>query len=410
MTLLKVLLLLTLFTAPLLRPVNNLGYEQIKILFFILGTSLIGFIWLVKRPVLKWNLIKLTSFLFILSLFVTSLSGLDFRMSLLGKEPYFQGLILYAYLYLFSILISASAIKLKVAAAVLAGSATLVSLVAIQDFCLLNFFNRPIQTYAGRVVSTFGQPNFYAGFLLLSLPFSFFLFKNQSKKLQFLGWSSGVISIVGILVSYSRSTILMALVLLILGLIDQLKVKFRLAILIFGILTLSVLIAWRFSSGIVGKEVSEPFQVNNPDLTRESVEKRAYIWPIAWKLVSTKPLAGYGLENINQAFSSYFEVNKHSLFEENLKISPVLISLKELNIDRSHNYILDLLLSSGVLGLLGWLGIVGLLFWKLKQNTTNPGRNILAVTLGVYLVWVQFQNQSIVHLIYFWFLAGLIDL
>ena len=30
-------------------------------------------------------------------------------------------------------------------------------------------------------------------------------------------------------------------------------------------------------------------------------------------------------------------------------------------------------------------------------------------SLILYLIWVQFQNQSIIHLIYFWLLAGIID-
>ena len=384
---------MTIFLIPLLGPYQNFGYERTKVLFFILSTSLIGFIWLFTKPILKWDLIKIASLAFILILFITSGLGLDFRSSFLGTEPYFQGLALYAYLFLFSLLVSSISIKLEQAAWVLTGSAIVVSLVAIQGWVTLNIFNIPVTTYAGRVVSTFGQPNFYSGFLLLTLPFSYLLLKSSAKKLQYLGWGSILISVTAIFLSYSRSAILIALLLALFALISKLKIKFKIAAsVIFVILAVSAL---------AGSEILRPMSTRNPDLTKVSVEKRVYIWPMAWQLFLQKPLAGYGLENIGQAFANYFEKNKHSLFEENLRISPVLISLKELNIDRSHNYILDLLLFSGFPGFLVWVLMVVILIRK--------ARGILLVSLLTYLVWVQFQNQSIVHLVYFWLLVGLVN-
>ncbi len=411
-SLVKTLLLFVIFLIPLLGASNAFGYEQIKVIFFIFSTSLAGFIWLLGKPELKWSLVKIVSLVFILILLVASILGMDLRQSFLGSDPYFQGWLIYAYLGLFSVLVASSKISVRDYASVLVLSGSLVSVCAIRQWVAIDFFQAPIPTYAGRVVSTFGQPNFYAGFLVLTLPFSYFLFKNENKKLRMLGWGSGIISLVGILVSFSRSTILLALMLLILGLIDQLKIKLRASLVVLGVVFISIFLALKFSSGIVGNEVSQPFQTRNPDLTRESVEKRVYIWPEAAKIAWQKPFLGYGLENIGSSFSRYFTENKHALFEENLNIQPVLISLKELSIDRSHNYFLDLLLFSGFPGLLAWLILVGVLFWKLKQNTkytTIVGRNVLLVSLIVYVIWIQFQNQSIAHLIYFWLLVGLID-
>ena len=403
----KGLLLGTLLILPLLEANNNFGYEQIKVLFFILSITLIGFFW--KGKGFKWTLISKAAGLFILILLITSLMGIDAKSSLLGGEPYFQGWILYSYLYLFYLMVKTFKIELKIYALVLSASALMVSFLAIKDWILLNLFNQPISTYAGRVVSTFGQPNFYAGFLLLTLPFSYLLFKSQNKKLSNFGTISGLISSIGILVSYSRSTILLLFLLIILALVSQLKIKLKWGIVVLGVVFISIFIALKFSSGIVGNEISSPIQTNNPDLTRESVEKRIYIWPQVLKIGQQKLLTGYGLENIPKSFSGYFEKNKHSLFEENLNINPVLISLKELNIDRTHNYLLDLFLFSGMLGLIFWLILIILLFKKLTQKTDGSHRSILLVSLVIYLIWVQFQNQSVVHLVYFWLLAGLID-
>lgn len=408
--LLNVLILVIVSITPLIRATGHFGYEQVKILFFIVSITLMGFLWLFSQPKVRWNLIKIVSFVFILILLTTSVLGIDPKVSLIGTHPYFQGVLVYAYLFIFSLIVSTTKIKLDHYAIVLTSSALIVAALAIQDWVLINMLGQPIPTYAGRVVSTFGQPNFYAGFLLLTLPFSYFLLKSLDQKLQFLGWGGGIVSLSGIVVSYSRAAILLALVLLILALIDQLKIK-RFMVTFFAVLAIAVAVflSINSSSGFVWKEFLQPVITQNPDLTKVSVENRVYIWPVAWQLVLQKPLLGYGLENINQAFSNYFQTNYYSLFEANSKVQPVLISLKELNIDRSHNYILDLLLFSGILGFLSWLFLIAIILRKLIFSKINPETTTMLIGLSLYLIWIQFQNQSIVHLLYFWLLVGMIN-
>lgn len=404
---LRYLLLVTVFLLPLLQAHKSYGYEHIKILFFMFSISLIGLFWLGKG--FKWTLISKLAGLFLLGLLVASLTGIDPKSSLLGNQPYFQGVIFYSYLYLFYLMVKTFKIEIIRYAAVLSTSALIVSLLAIGQWVQLNLLEKQIPAYAGRVVSSFGQPNFYAGFLLLTLPFCYLIFKSHNKRLQILGWASGFISILGILVSYSRSAILLMLLLLVLGLIEQLRMKLKLVILSFVIILVSSFIALKYSSGFLGDEFTRPLSTNNPDLKKESVENRVYIWPQAVKIALDKPYFGFGLENINLAFSNYFQKNKHSIFEENLNINPILISLKDLNIDRTHNYILDLFLFSGTCGVLAWLILIIFVLIKLfKSNRENRG--VLIISLLTYLVWIQFQNQSIVQLVYFWTLAGLIDL
>lgn len=406
MILVKFLLLLTLFLTPLFGAMSGFGYEQIKVSFFIFITSLTMFLWMGKSN--SWTTISKVAGVFILILLITSFLGVDPKSSLLGEPPYFQGWVLYFFLYLLYLTVKTVKIDLKKYALVLSVSALIVSFFAVKDWVLINLLNINLPTYAGRVVSTFGQPNFYAGFLLLTLPFSYFLFRSTNRKMQFLGWMSGVVSSIGIMVSYSRSTILLALLLLVLVLIDQLKIK-KLLVVVLGVLIMAVFLSINFSSGFVWKEILHPTTTQNPDLTRQSVENRVYIWPQAFKIASEKPLGGYGLENINNSFTEFFQKYKHPLFEENLNISPILISLKELNLDRTHSYILDLLLFSGIFGLLSWLILLGVLFWKLRQLRSSQYKTILTVSLIIYIIWTQFQNQSVVHLMYFWLLTGLID-
>lgn len=404
----KLLLLFTVFLIPLLGNFNGFGYEQIKIAFFILSISLIAFVWLFQRPDVKLTGIGKTAAVFILILFLSSLEGLDFKTSFLGNPPYFQGLLIYCYLFLFYLIIKNFHIEFKYYCLSLTASALIVSLRAIQDFLLQNIFNMEVPNYAGRVVSSFGQPNFFAGFLLLTLPFSYYLYKTYRGKISYLGLFTGFVSIAGIFVSYSRVALGLLVVLVFLWLFGKLsQFKFEIVGIILVVIAASVFISLKYSTGLPYKELV--LVQDKQWILENAPEKRIHIFSASFKLALNKPLTGYGLENINQGFSDYFTKNKHILFEENLKIEPALISLKDLNIDRTHNYILDLALFSGIFGIFSWLLLVFLLLKKLLLSEVSLENNILWLGLITYLVWVQFQNQSIVHLLYFWFLAGAID-
>lgn len=392
----KAILLLVVFLTPLLEATSFFGFEQIKVLFFIVSTSLMGLFWMGKK--VRWTTVNKIAGFFILSLLITSLLGIDLKSSLLGKEPYFQGWILYAYFFLFYLVVQQTKIRLEEYSWALSLSAFLVSVLSIQDWILINVFHQTISTYAGRVVSTFGQPNFYAGFILLVLPFA-----NRLGRWKYLSLIMGSLAI---LASGSRAAILL-LPLVFLSFMAQ-KVKNRL--LIWGIATVflvvigaSLFLSYSFSTGFLWQEIFNPFQSSlraeaNPVT---SVEKRFFIWPLIWAVIGQRSFTGYGLENISTGLSGYFADNKHVFFEENLYPSSVLIRLKDLRIDRTHSYALDLLMFSGMFGFLAWGILICLLIRQARSRT-------ILVALLLYLVWAEFQNQSIVHLMYFWLLAGLI--
>lgn len=406
----KPIFLLIVFLLPLVGPFQSLGYEEAKVLFFLVATSISAFAWVIYLSKtgnkIKWDKIKIIAALFVIALGITSFLGADIKASFFGREPYFQGFILYSYLFLFFLMISSLKVGLEEWAKVLSASSLVVSLVAIADFISLNFLGKDVPTYAGRVVSTFGQPNFYAGFLLITLPFSLMLldFKKEGRALGLLGLFG---SVGAILISGSRASILLLLPLFVWWLVGRIKNSLA----VFGILGMlvlvllaSILVSVGSRTGLVWQEIVEPntAQVVNSNLWTASAEKRFYLYPVVWSLINQSSFLGYGLENIQTAFSGYFEENKHPLFEENLSPSSVLIRLKDLTVDRSHSYFLDILMFSGLLGFLAWGALVVILVKKAHQWA-------ILSSLLVYLIWSQFQNQSVVHLLYFWLLVGLID-
>ncbi len=392
-SLIRVLILLELILLPLLPATSQFGYEHIKILFFIFSTSLMVFIWMVLllqgRLKVYWTIIKLLSFLFVTILLVSSIIALDPLASITGRDPYYQGWVVYGYLFLLSLVISTVGVDLKQLSLVFVSSSLLVSVVALRQWIELSVFHLQIPNYAGRVVSTFGQPNFYAGFLLFSLPFLYKLYQD-SKKWWFL--VGILVTGLGILSSQSRIAIIMVVILAIFSILRPLKNKL---IVLFGgtILFIILLVMAGWYEKVYQQEFIEP---NSQQwLIDNAPEKRIFIWPIVVEGIGKSWLFGYGLENLNPVFDKYLKFHGDR--------TPAYYGIKNLVVDRSHNYMLDLLVFTGVIGLIIWLLLV---FRVLFVAKSNP---LLFSGLVIYLVWVQLQNQSVAHLIYFWLLVGLTD-
>lgn len=395
---LKFQLLLTVFLTPLLSASHGFGYEHIKVLFFLASTFLAGLNFLIllglNQIKFSWSKVKLSGILFIGILLLTSITGIDPWRSFMGNQPYFQGFLLYLFLYLFSLMAASVKIDLKWWAAILCFSALVVSVWAVGEFLQLHLLGKQIPTYAGRVVSTFGQPNLYSGFLLLSLPFLYTQIKNQ----KFRWWviTASVSSILSILVSQSRAATILLTFLIFGWLITRIHQERKSILVVILILVLLILsISAYFATGVVRKELIQP--QSNQWLLENSPEKRIYVWQIIGQLILDKTLLGFGLENIQSAYPGYFRK-----FNTNTLNDPSFHALKNLVVDRSHNYSLDLLMFSGILGFLAWIFLIWQLFRKVKSK-------ILMISLIIYLVWIQLQIQSVAHLMYFWLLVGLVD-
>lgn len=391
----------SLFLTPLLSYGFNLGFEQIKIVFFIFSISLSALclelhkIKSNKQP-FKWTKIRIFSWVFILSLSFSTFFSLDPPSSLLGKPPYFQGLIVYFYLGILSLLVFDLKIKLSEISLSLTISVLVVSLLALKDFIALTFFNQPVLAYSGRVVSTFGQPNFYAGFIALAIPFILFnLQKNAYFKLSVF---SLLIGILAIFVSYSRAAELMLIVLLILYLAYFLPKKPK--IFFFLLITLLVLIltltSIRYKVGPVWAEFIQP--QNQLWIEQNSPEKRIFIWQIALKVISSRPLFGVGLENFDLSYADYFKSLNYSILQD-----PRSLTLKDLTVNRAHSYLLDLLVWGGVVSFLSWTYLFYLILKKSLKN-----RAFLNYLI-IFLIYSAIQIQSISHLILFWTIIGLAD-
>ena len=380
--------LLTILLTPIIPAYFGYGYEHIKVLIFLTLAVLSAFLLAFSLRNLRWTKIKIAAVIFLIILSITSVLGIHPLESLTGKPPYFQGLILYWMLFMFFLVISEINIKWQFFKMVIMVSSLLVSVFAISDFIFLNFLNIQIPNYAGRVVSTFGQPNLYSGFLLLSLPLIF-----EKKRLSYL--AVFIISL-AIILSFSKAAIALLAGFGLWFLVRQFKQK-GLAIYLLVVFSINLLVfSLENSSGMIWNEIIRPLSIGKTDT--QTVEKRAHILPVMFELYSKSPVLGSGIDSINTLYAK-----KNAAFSpETIVYSAVDFNLKNLTIDRSHSYFLDILIFSGVLGFLSYLYLIYILF-------KTPAPKSLKLFLVIYLIWTQFQVQSIAHLMLFWLVAGIID-
>jgi putative inorganic carbon (HCO3(-)) transporter len=260
--------------------------------------------------------------------------------------------------------------------------------------------------FASRVFSTFGQPNFFASWLLLALPIVFLTFFQLSKtsfiKRQVLICLI-ILTLIVFIFTQSRAGwlgFLIALPLFILifaWLKKKKKVFFSFLFFLFaGFLIILVLNL-------------KPPTVNSDDnfliarfktLTNLSDAGgiRFFWWNKSFDLIKAKLVLGYGLETQKFNFARYY--------------GPDAAAMEAINSipDRAHNDFLDIFMTSGILGLLSYLFLlISVFYFGLKYVFKNFKNSpiqltILALLTGLfgYLFSLQFSFHTIVTAVYFW--------
>lgn len=396
----RLFILFTVFLTPLIQARYPLGYEQIKVLFFVgsvVVSSFLLFLYFSKRKTnisLELNKVDTIAIFFIFWLFITSAIGINPTSSIFGMPSYYQGAIIYLILLIFYFFFRFTKISRKDFSRALIISSFFVALDALFEWVQLNILGSIIPTYNGRVVSTFGQPNLYSGFLLMVTPLLINLLTSEKKKFFKIFLSSALVfNILAIIASGSRASIILMLIIVIfylLGLRNRLKIFYNPVIIILVIL--SVFTVFNFLPRTISKEIIDP--LDKSWVSQNAPEKRILIWQVGLTQIINRPITGYGLESFRDVYKDYF--SKISVADDK-----AIINRKNIVVDRTHNYILDLLVFSGVVGALLWIMLV--------LSLLKRARGVVIISLLIYIIWVQIQIQSIAHLIYFWSLAAVIS-
>jgi len=285
----------------------------------------------------------------------------------------------------------------------------LVSLVAIIQYWGL--FNRIFMPVPGRPPSTMGNPILLAIYFLL-LFFITICFLIQKKGLPyklFYGFSA-VLFLYVILITGSRSAYLgLAIGGLYFFLFFPKKIKaVKIAVIVLLILTAGI-VFYANSTSQYPKflEQNRLFNSVMPRLSMNILieDPRFAAWPIEWNILKSRPLLGYGPENFSVGFDRYYD--------------PAIPYLDR-DVpwwDRAHDIIIQTGSDAGILGIMAYLLLFGVLFWQLRkakhaENNAdiNAEKTLMAqgvqATLIAYLIANLFSFDSFGTYIIFFFIIG----
>ena len=290
-------------------------------------------------------------------------------------------------------------IKIRRIFIVAAISGFLVSVYAIMQLFGLDFVTWSEPPYiTGRAVASFGQPNYLACWLLIILPFSAYLFTTTKNKLAKNIWALFFVAGVGALFATgSRTALLTFIVVSILWSLwffSKKKILSRSKILIIffsGLVTVLVF--------TVFLAISNPSRFNEfSNIKKGSAYVRLELWKSGFQEVLKKPLLGYGLENQKEAYVKHY------------KVDTAVYSRPNAYGDRAHNLILDILLTTGVIGLLFFVYFLRWVYLNLLFAFKNNNSDLAAFliwSLTAYLVSLLFNFSVVMTDIYFWLIVGL---
>lgn len=197
-----------------------------------------------------------------------------------------------------------------------------------------------------RVYGTFGNPNYLSVFIITALPF--LVFAKKIRKV--LLYPALIIIFITLFLTGSRSAWLACLLaFLVTGIF--VAMKNRAYKILIGTLTLVALL---FIGAVLKNQIQEVIpQAQRLSLDTEkstSIQTRLYLWEAGLKMALDRPLQGYGQDMIQENIEPYLP--------EYLKTNEAFF------VDRSHSEFIDIAITTGFLGLVGYLVLILSVLWR----------------------------------------------
>lgn len=378
-----------------------------KILVLLLLFAVVWRLLKLKINIDKNNLKKLFQFgaLFIFLIF-SLIFSVDPTNSWFGSYTRQEGLISWLFYGLWALLLvihlsveseEKRLLKINNFLKVTSISGVLVSIYAIFQIIGWDFitWSEPASV-TGRAVSSFGQPNYLACYLVLVLPFSAYLFSISKTIFSRFAWASiFIFEIIALISTGSRAVLFIFLAISTAWFIWFLARKNILSRQKILLIFISGLLIFSIFLSLINKERLEELT----SFKRGSAFVRLELWSTGLQAFSKKPFFGYGLENQGEAYLPYY------------KVDDALYSRPNTYNDRAHNLILDTLLTSGLIGLIFFIYF---LYWvylnllkSLRDRKWKTLSSFLIWSLSVYLASLLFNFSVTVTNIYFWLIVAL---
>ncbi|PIT93091.1 MAG: hypothetical protein COU06_01660 [Candidatus Harrisonbacteria bacterium CG10_big_fil_rev_8_21_14_0_10_38_8] len=364
------------------------------ILLILIELMVITFsIYLVRNKEHNFQFSRLARYLgiFLLVLTIASILGENLPQSLWSIQARAFGLVAMYHLYALLILFEnfKERLDLKKYLSYIYWLGVLLSLIAIiQKINPMIFFEAVI----GRPGGTLGNPTYLAALLLFILGYGFYQLREklQEKKPYLVHSLSLIIPIYAFILTNTRGAILglvagvfIALVYTVVTKSKGVKITKNIpaVILIILLIFTSIFITTRSSS--IWSSVPGLNRLASISLEDKSTRNRLISWEIAYESFKENPILGIGVDNFSYPFDSNY---RPELLDSNFT---------ETFFDKPHNHILEIMVTSGVLGILSYLLLIGYLFYLIHKNTPERFKVFGIAILSAYLVQNLFLFDTI---------------
>lgn len=240
----------------------------------------------------------------------------------------------------------------------------------------------PINQGGVRVDGTLGNASYLGIYMVFNLFFALFLFFRFSKNWQRI--LLAIVATMDIFVLYHTATrgavlgFLGGLFITFLFLIFKSEAgskirKVAIWLIVSTVIFVGVFFVVRNTSFVMKSPVLSRFATLS--FSEIKTQGRYYVWPMALKGFTDRPVLGWGQEGFNFVFNKYYNPKMYN---------------QEPWFDRAHNTYLDWLIAGGLLGLLAYLSVIFyLLFYTFKNSQFNRGEK--AAMLGLVSAYL-FNN------------------
>ena len=238
-----------------------------------------------------------------------------------------------------------------------------------------------------RIVSVFSNPNHLGNYMAVAMPLTLAgALQTADRRLQVVFYVLTGLIYTGLLLTASRGAWCAALggcLVLTFGFMRTVESGrrsrrlFSLAILFILLFGISFLLMQRpfFYRGGHGP-VSIPerllstkslFGANSEPYS--TINQRFFIWKVSWKMISTSPFLGLGYGRYQDHFASFRDREKETEHFKTLSWAQ-----QHQDIFHAHNEYLQVWVESGLVGLLGFLGLVGTGLVRAVQHAWKTGK------------------------------------
>ncbi len=381
---LKWFFLVGLFVLPFVYwPWANVAYEVPKTQAFSVWSGLVVilgalgvFVHAPKRGV-DLRLVVLV-LVFTAIAIVASVFGVDPLKSLVGNYYRGDGLVTLlglVGLFFFLVLYWEDTWRDQLTKVLSISTLVLASWVVLQGFRYHFLSDYSASNWSGPVGIVFGQPNFLAGYLVVTLPF----LDKFAKSLKRDGASFLiVIHHLAVIFTFSWGGVATLFIYWMVRYLvyKEKNIKVFASLLIFFAVLSSLIYILQFRRpGFVGE-------------SRERIVVKTLLG------VRERPIFGYGWANVDYAFEAV---------DWPIKLND------DIYLDKAHSNILEVLATTGIVGLSVYLSILGYSLYKsYSLGKKDSWWNVILLTLVVYVAHSQMNVTSVSEEIVFWVMLGMV--